>query len=867
MTCRLHLVCFIRMATLEDKLLGEKLEYYCSSSEDEECNSGDECKTDGLVDKSTSTQEKSAPLPWSGSATNTGPKGVVQDYIAYKSYHKQIHEQKEMELIALSKKLTLSCQTEAEVEAAKAAQEKDDMFAELLEEDDEFLKEYTKLKLKEFLEAKSRYSFGELIEVETSDQFLKEIDNEKPEVTVVFLIYERGAAGCDGMISAFKFIAKEYPNTKFCSIRASIAGLSYNFKTKGVPAINAYKNGQIIANFVQLFQEFGNEVHPGDIENFLIEKEKTPSNVVSYFSGYISELFSQSGGNIHSGVCGTDRDNEPTAELDRFIRILEGRHDEKDLYLTRIKVHNILKIKDAKFRHTPLSREVFANEDWISPADGMQDLLFEEALQIVQNSKVDGSTLILFTTSYLERTIGDLLASRGEAIPFLLRDALATQTLKEEIGSWKVSLLRIITGTPKFFNLRNLAWHGFPQHNELPSYVGLGLLKFIFDSKPRRLETIKRRPLLILSPLQMPPVDYDWQNNEVMKLITLVPPGMKPFWKKAQELYESKSYGVYTVIMLPQLEHLLRVMFCIVNNCVNRALTAEATLLYTTLEVVLDKSYEGFENKLLTEVLGKQVSTFFYDLFNYVDGPRLRDRISHGQVDISCIPKELAQNLLVASTLALTQWATFIVNTDRDTQAKVISIYKYFGENIVLPESTSNEINKVMNGYSSQAHPLAVASLMKINLENEKELFLDETYTPDSCRWRSCIYYDVEFSSEITGYYRRSFAKINEVISYAKTYIDSLKRLRNERKLRSRQRENLEKVLQFWPSISKCILQFLKEISFVDIASGCLTDLESERKHIRYLKRKLKESENLNSLVRQNQWKEALDISVLLAKP
>jgi len=54
-------------------------------------------------------------------------------------------------------------------------------------------------------------------------------------------------------------------------------------------------------------------------------KEKTPSNVVSYFSGYISELFSQSGGNIHSGFCGTDRDNEPTAELDRFIRILEGK--------------------------------------------------------------------------------------------------------------------------------------------------------------------------------------------------------------------------------------------------------------------------------------------------------------------------------------------------------------------------------------------------------------------------------------------------------------------------------------------------------------------------------------------------------------
>lgn len=57
---------------LEDKILGEKLQYYCSSSEDEESG---ENKTSG---KSQLTVEKSLPQDthhWSGNSANTGPKG------------------------------------------------------------------------------------------------------------------------------------------------------------------------------------------------------------------------------------------------------------------------------------------------------------------------------------------------------------------------------------------------------------------------------------------------------------------------------------------------------------------------------------------------------------------------------------------------------------------------------------------------------------------------------------------------------------------------------------------------------------------------------------------------------------------------
>ena len=68
------------MATLDDKLLGEKLHYYCSSSEDEgedsECGGAGAGPSSGLA-TTTSTE-------WDGSSANTGPKGVIKDWQRFK---------------------------------------------------------------------------------------------------------------------------------------------------------------------------------------------------------------------------------------------------------------------------------------------------------------------------------------------------------------------------------------------------------------------------------------------------------------------------------------------------------------------------------------------------------------------------------------------------------------------------------------------------------------------------------------------------------------------------------------------------------------------------------------------------------------
>lgn len=49
-------------------------------------------------------------------------------------------------------------------------------------------------------------------------------------------------------------------------------------------------------------------------------------------------------------------------------------------------------------------------------------------------------------------------------------------------------------------------------------------------------------------------------------------------------------YGQCIELFLPQLEHVLRQLFCDVNDCPHRIITAESTTFYTTLDEILASS-------------------------------------------------------------------------------------------------------------------------------------------------------------------------------------------------------------------------------------------------------------------------------------
>ncbi|XP_072763312.1 phosducin-like protein [Anoplolepis gracilipes] len=257
------------MSTLEDKILGEKSHYYCSSSsEDEENDSGDSDKEYNDVKCTEDAVQYPTPTEWEGVSNNTGPKGVIKDWQRFKQLQVEKRESQEKEKLELITKLSLTCRSALDEEKEKLNETDPDLINLLT---DEFLLEYQKQRMKEMLAKTEKLCFGKVIDLESADQFLQVIDEEDKSVTIIVHIYEDNVPGCEAMNGCLISLAEEYPYVKFCRIRGSIAGLSKQFKKFGVPALLVYKKGQVIGNFIHMTDHLGTDFYSSDVERFLIE--------------------------------------------------------------------------------------------------------------------------------------------------------------------------------------------------------------------------------------------------------------------------------------------------------------------------------------------------------------------------------------------------------------------------------------------------------------------------------------------------------------------------------------------------------------------------------------------------------------------
>uniref|UniRef100_A0A8B9P4A6 Phosducin like n=1 Tax=Apteryx owenii TaxID=8824 RepID=A0A8B9P4A6_APTOW len=146
------------MTTLDDKLLGEKLQYYYSSSEGEDEDSEKEDK-DGESTLPESVGE--VELSSDGSAINTGPKGVINDWRRFKQLETEQRQEQRREMERLIKKLSMTCRShldeEADKQKQKELQEKINGKMTLQEynmihndeDDEEFLQRYRKQRMEE----------------------------------------------------------------------------------------------------------------------------------------------------------------------------------------------------------------------------------------------------------------------------------------------------------------------------------------------------------------------------------------------------------------------------------------------------------------------------------------------------------------------------------------------------------------------------------------------------------------------------------------------------------------------------------------------------------------------------------------------
>ncbi|NXW81131.1 EMARD protein, partial [Hirundo rustica] len=308
-----------------------------------------------------------------------------------------------------------------------------------------------------------------------------------------------------------------------------------------------------------------------------------------------------------------------------------------------------------------LTKEQFVNQyaSWFNWTNCTE--VFLEVFDVLQYTQATEFALgLMKLTSCLERALGDVYLLKGNDCPFLLRDLLASEQLADIFGQAVMNVLRVFIGSPHGLNLRNVLWHGFASPQEIPAKY-CAMLLFLTAGLGQLLKTyllqtkgvLVHRPYVIfisLDELAAFPLNNEILSiaEELVKLSSFVLKIMLPFWIAALTAFKQSRYADSVILLLPQLEVGLRLLFTTSNKCPNRLLTAESSALYTTFDEMLAKHLDNEEVNQLPVVLEEpaMASDFLWDFLNHQEGPRIRDRLSHGEVNLETFPREVANQIV-----------------------------------------------------------------------------------------------------------------------------------------------------------------------------------------------------------------------------
>ncbi|XP_078226615.1 endoplasmic reticulum membrane-associated RNA degradation protein isoform X4 [Callithrix jacchus] len=326
-----------------------------------------------------------------------------------------------------------------------------------------------------------------------------------------------------------------------------------------------------------------------------------------------------------------------------------------------------------------------------------------DALKSLQSPAISLSLMKL--TSCLERALGDVFLLLGKECPFLLRDLLASEELAQIFGQSVMNVLKVFIGSPCGLNLRNVLWHGFASPEEIPPKycsmmilltVGLGqLLKSYLQNTKL---TLTHRSFVTLKNLEdlviFPDVTYEVLSvlEEVMTKSAFILKIMLPYWEVALIKFRSQRFADCAILLLAQLETGLRNVFATLNRCPARLLTAE----------ILAKHLNDGRINQLPLFLGEPAMEFLWDFLNHQEGPRLRDHLSHGEINLQEFSKETTNQLLAFSVVLLLRFV----------DEGLLSVFK--------EKAAVELLINLAEGYSSRCHP--VSQLKKQVLSCEESI-------------------------------------------------------------------------------------------------------------------------------------------------
>ncbi|NXH55997.1 EMARD protein, partial [Rhabdornis inornatus] len=543
--------------------------------------------------------------------------------------------------------------------------------------------------------------------------------------------------------------------------------------------------------------------------------------------------------------------------------------------------------------------------------------VFLEVFDVLQYTQATEIALgLMKLTSCLERALGDVYLLKDNDCPFLLRDLLASEQLADVFGQAVMNVLRVFIGSPHGLNLRNVLWHGFASPQEIPAKycamlllltAGLGQLlqTYLLQTKG----VLVHRPYVIFISLEELDAFPDL-NDEILsiaeKLIELssfVLKTMLPFWIAALAAFRKSRYADSVILLLPQLEVGLRLLFTTTNKCPNRLLTAESSAFYTTFDEMLAKHLDNEEVNQLPVVLEEPAmeSDFLWDFLNHQEGPRIRDRLSHGEINLETFPREAANQIIGFAITILCRFS------DEDVCS--------FKEHMVL-----KPLMNCASCYRSRFHPISrlkkqvLESMKSIHLwpelptvpeeqvEKNKRLegnaeadtlilmiseiisqlqhympqnfcssddpinnVLTERPLVELCDTRICTLYSPRPVLEVVVVLRRISAQCHQVSQQVIAGAGLRYTQWVNKTLRSRQRHNYRRMLnsiKFLSPVLRLIL-LLITLELVSVHSVCKKNPFDYQQYLKFLKSVLQYTENLVTYTspEKNKWDETLELT------
>lgn len=221
-------------------------------------------------------------------------------------------------------------------------------------------------------------------------------------------------------------------------------------------------------------------------------------------------------------------------------------------------------------------------------------------------------------------------------------------------------------GSPNSINLRNIVWHGFPKPMEIPNYftnvllITIHSLGCIIEAKNIKL---KERPQIttfndhiqvIENFYKLKPIDFEFIEQNVQNIIN----DFKPYWQQLFFYYKSQKYKEFIILILPQIELLLRLHYGQENNF---DISAKLDEYYITMDTIFETQVLNGDKIHVTsnKLLDFENSMFegcfhmLYDIFISPNGCRLRDKVSHGEVFLDALNNSKLCSLVLHIFLSL----------------------------------------------------------------------------------------------------------------------------------------------------------------------------------------------------------------------